>query len=400
MVSSSVLAIGLMSGTSADGVDAALVRITQRDAASRPSVATLAWRTTPYPEALRTAVLRVAAGGATTAREVCGLHAAIGEQFAAAALAICAHAGVEPAAISVIGSHGQTIWHEPAGTAPDYPWPPATLQVGQGQIIAHRTGVTTVFDFRPRDVAAGGQGAPLVPVVDYLLFADPDEGRILLNIGGIANLTVLPAGCTAESVFGFDTGPGNMLVDGAVWRLTGGVLAYDRDGEMAAAGRADERFLAMMLSEPYFGLRPPKSTGRELFGPAYLKRCLSEAAAMGIDPPGIVATLTELTVRTIASAVKESVRGRGPFSAVIAGGGGVHNPVLMRRLAAHLAGSGLRLCTTAAFGVDPDAKEAIAFALLAWLTLNGRTGNLPGVTGARQAVVLGVIAPGGRGGGV
>jgi anhydro-N-acetylmuramic acid kinase len=388
-----MLAVGLISGTSADGIDAALVRLDDRAGAGL-RVETLAWSTYVYPPAIRAAVLRVAAGEPTTAGEICRLHAAIGERFAAAALAVCSAAGVDPAGVGVIGSHGQTVWHEP-NPAGDGPLAVAsTLQLGQGQVIAERTGIATVFDFRPRDMAAGGQGAPLVPMVDQLLFADPSEGRILLNIGGIANVTALPGGTAGARAFGYDTGPGNMLIDGAVATLTRGQLAYDHNGAMASQGEEDPRLLERWLAEPYYQLSPPKSTGRELFGPAYLARCLSLAEQLNVSPPSVVATLTALTAVTIADSIASAVLPGGGFSRVIASGGGVHNPYLMRRLAERLAPMGLSLETSGAYGVDPDAKEAVAFAVLAWLTVHGRAGNLPAATGASRPVVLGVLAPG------
>ena len=388
-----MLAIGLISGTSADGIDAALVRV-DGQAGDGLRVETLAWSTYAYPPAIRATVLRIAAGEPTTAREICQLHAAIGDRFADAALAVCGAAGVDPAAVAVIGSHGQTVWHEPNPTGDGPLAVASTLQLGQGQVIAERTGIATVFDFRPRDIAAGGQGAPLVPMVDQLLFADPAEGRILLNIGGIANVTALPAGAVGARAFGYDTGPGNMLIDGAVAALTHGRLAYDHDGAMACQGEEDPRLLGRWLAEPYYQLPPPKSTGRELFGPAYLARCLALAEQLKVSPPSVVATLTALTAVTIADSISDAVLPSGGFSKVIASGGGIHNPYLMRRLAERLAPMGLSLETSSAYGVDPDAKEAVAFAVLAWLTLHGRSGNLPAATGASRPVVLGALAPG------
>jgi anhydro-N-acetylmuramic acid kinase len=243
-------------------------------------------------------------------------------------------------------------------------------------------------------MAAGGQGAPLVPAVDQLLFADQDQGRILLNIGGISNLTALPAGVGHQPVLGFDTGPGNMLIDGAVTRLTGGRLAYDRDNEIGARGRVDQTLLQELLAEPYYRLPPPKSTGRELFGVAYVAGCLARAGALGLDDASVVTTLTALTSVTIADAIERFVIPCADFAEVIAAGGGIHNPLLMRLLRERLAGMGLALTTTDSFGVHPDAKEALAFAVLAYLTLNGRPGNVPAVTGAAMPLVLGSISPG------
>ncbi len=353
-------------------------------------------------------MLRVAGGAPTTAGEMCRLNVAIGESFAAAAGRVGSEARQPLAGVAVIGSHGQTVWHEPALGGPGPLHPASTLQLGQAQVIAERTGVTTVADFRARDMAAGGQGAPLVPMVDYLLFSHPAEGRILLNIGGIANITSLPAGGGPGAVTGFDTGPGNMLLDGLVSRLSGGRQAYDRDGGWARAGNVDESLLAELLREPFYGLRPPKSTGRELFGGKYVEKCISMARTRGIRDADLAATLTELTAATIGGAIAQFVlqdtaargdaenagRRRNGFQVAIAAGGGAHNPAIMGALGRRLASLGLRLTTSDEFGVPVDGKEAVAFAVLAYLTLSGRPGNLPSATGARRPVVLGCIAPG------
>lgn len=388
-----MLAIGLISGTSADGVDAALVEI--RPHGNRLRAHARQWLTMEYPPALREAVLRVAGGAPTTAGEICRLNVAVAESFAQAATQVCADACIPLSAVEVIGSHGQTIWHEPAPTGGGALYPASTLQIGQPQVIAERTSVTTVGDFRARDMAVGGQGAPLVPMVDYLLFSDAQEGRILLNIGGIANITALPAGGEPEGVAGFDTGPGNMLLDGLVNSLSGGELAYDRDGAWARRGRPDAALLSALLDEPYYRLKPPKSTGRELFGADYLRKCVAMAKARGVSDADLVATVTALTAATIAGAIEEFVLPGGGLQVVIAAGGGAHNPAMMDDLGARLAAHGLRLTTADQYGVPVDGKEAVAFAVLAYLTIAGRPGNLPSVTGARKPVVLGVTAPGG-----
>jgi anhydro-N-acetylmuramic acid kinase len=386
-----MLVIGLISGTSADGVDAALVEI------STPFRLCLrGWLTVPYPPRLRQAVLSLGSGDAATAGDVCRVSFAVAGAFAEAALAVCRQAGVSPDEVDLVGSHGQTVWHEPAPADPELWAAGSTLQLGQPAVIAERTGIRTIADFRPRDMAAGGQGAPLTPIVDYMLFSHATEGRILLNIGGIANITVLPAGGSLEGVRGFDTGPGNMLIDGAVTALTGGASHYDRDGQMAGSAQGDAAWLDELIrEEPYYGRTPPKSTGRELYGPAYLQRCLRRASERGLTPEATVATLTELTAATIAGAIDRYVLPEGDFRRLIASGGGIHNAALMRSLRRRLGALGLDLATSDLPGaLPPDAKEAVAFAVLAWLTASGLPGNIPGVTGAERPAALGVDCPG------
>jgi len=394
-----MLVIGLISGTSADGVDAALVEIVEDKAPdTRLAVDLRAWLTVPYPDILRETILRIATGAPTSAGEICQASFAIGGAFADAALRLCAEAGVAPGDVQLVGSHGQTVWHDPVAGRPAL-WPGgSTLQLGQAALIAERTGITTVSDFRPRDMAAGGQGAPLVPMVDYLLFRDAAEGRLLLNLGGIANVTVLPAGCGPQDVLGFDTGPGNMLIDGAVLALSDGAQRYDRGGAWALAGAVQAGLLDELLSEPYYNEPPPKSTGRELFGRSYTERLIERGRRSGMSDADIVATVTELTAATVAAAVDGFVlRGatRGGFGTVVASGGGTHNQALMGALARRLAPMGIRLCESEAVcGIASDAREAVAFAVLAWLTWQCRAGNVPSVTGARRPVVLGSITPG------
>lgn len=393
------LVIGLISGTSADGVDAALVRIHGGDPAGGGvpedfGLELLGWLTAPYPPPLRRAVLRLGSGETTTAGEVCRTSFAVAGAFAGAALELCRQVGVSPRQVDLIGSHGQTVWHEPATLDAGLWAGGSTLQLGQPAVIAELTGIPTAGDFRPRDLAAGGQGAPLVPVVDYLLFRDPVEGRVLLNLGGIANLTALAPGAGLQAVSGFDTGPGNMLIDGAVTALTGGRVTYDRDGAMAAGFQPDQRWLDELVEgEPFYHRPPPKSTGRERFGPEYLGRCLDRARQLGLGPEAIVATLTELTAATVAGAIERYVMPGWRFGRVIASGGGVHNRTLMGRLARRLGRLGLELGVSDG-KLPSDAKEAVAFAVLGWLTAAGRPGNLPRVTGAARPVVLGAVWPG------
>jgi anhydro-N-acetylmuramic acid kinase len=369
-----------MSGTSADGVDAALVAV-RAGAGGRPLVRTVAALTAPYPRALRERLLRVPE---VDAREVARLDAEIGERLAAATLRVLARAGVAPSRVAFVASHGHTVAHLPRRGRGG-----ATLQVGEPAVVAERTGIPVVADFRPRDVAAGGEGAPLVPFADRWLLGRPGEVVACQNVGGIANVTALGPG--EADLLAFDTGPGMMAVDLAVAHATGGRLRYDPGGRMAAAGRVDEGLLAAWMAHPYLRRRPPKSTGREEFGLPFagpiLRRARSAAARRGL-----VATLTAFTAESIADAYRRFLP--RPSSCVVSGGG-AHNRALLARLARALPG--VEVVTSAARGVDPDFKEAVAFALLGWACLRGVPNTEPGATGARAPVVAGAVWPGGRG---
>jgi anhydro-N-acetylmuramic acid kinase len=385
-----MLIVGLMSGTSLDGIDAALVEV---GGASTDDVNARVVRALilPYDDARREAIHAAIVAG--TAEALCGLHAELGEWLAEAAVRVCAEAGVELSSVDAIGSHGQTVWHRP----PSPEARGATFQLGDPATIAERTGRPVVSDFRARDVAAGGHGAPLVPWVERLLFADPRGPRALQNIGGIGNVTRVPAKWSDEPVFAFDTGPGNALIAAAVELATGGRHSFDRGGALAARGEVDHELLADLLRHPYFAAAPPKSTGREEFGRPFVAR-LAEA----MRPEGdrdwldLVATLTELTARTIADAYARWVTPRGIHEVVVTGGG-ARNPTLMGRLRALL--DPLPVVDGAALGIDPDAKEAVAFALLAWAHLRGIPANVPEATGARGLRVLGSLTPGAGGAG-
>lgn len=294
--------------------------------------------------------------------------------------------------VALIGSHGQTIQHLPQPAALAGRRIAATLQIGEPCVIAERTGVTTVADFRPRDMACGGQGAPLVPYVDYLLLRHRRRGRLVLNLGGIANFTWLPPACRAADVLAFDTGPGNMLLDALVGLLTRGCRTYDRDGAMAARGCVSQPLLRSLLRHPYLRRRPPKSTGRETFGVPFAERLLRESA---LPPKDLLATVTAFTAASVRDAYDRFIRPLGRADEVIASGGGCHNRTLMRRLADAFASIPVR--TSDDFGIPVDAKEAMAFAILAHETIVGRPGNLPSATGERRAVLLGKIVPGRHG---
>ena len=371
--------IGLMSGTSADGVDACLARI--EEAGDKLHSRIEGSVTVPFAPDTRRRILDV-----RTVEDVCRLNFELGEVFARAALEACSQAGVSPGDVDAIGSHGQTVFHVAGGPAR------STLQIGEPCVIAQRTGITTVADFRTADIAAGGTGAPLVPIVDFLLLADSRIDRVALNVGGIANVTCLPAGCTVDGVVAFDTGPGNMVIDGLMALLTGGCETFDRDGAMAASGCVCEDMLSKLLGDDYYKMPPPKSTGRERFGRAFAGEVLDAGRAAGLSDEDILATATALTARTITGAMA-SLAGTGRNDAeVIVSGGGVHNATMMRMLRDGLRGA--RVVPSDEAGIPADAKEALAFAVLAWLTLAGRLGNVKGATGASERVVLGKIIPG------
>ena len=349
---------GVMSGTSLDGIDVAIVEIAGR------RVETVGFQFTPYPDAVQLAILDVS-NLATFGGSISRLNFRLGELYARAVLRAIRRYGP----IELIGCHGQTIYHEGGAH---------TLQIGEAAVVAERTGVPVVSNFRARDIAAGGQGAPLVPYVDYLLFRHPKRTRIALNIGGIANITVIPAGAAPGDVVAFDTGPGNMVID-ALAREMG--LPCDRGGKIAASGRVDRALLDDLLADPYYRRPPPKSAGREQYGAAFVARLKSS----GLPMPDLIATATVLTAATVAMGVGMH---RLPADLIVSGGG-VHNPQIM----AHLAGflPGIAISTSTNHGIDADAKEAIAFAMLAHQTWRKRPSNLPSATGAKHAVILGGI---------
>jgi anhydro-N-acetylmuramic acid kinase len=366
-----------MSGTSLDGIDVAIVDI--RGQRIQP----VATHSVPYPKAVREAILGVS-NTMTHTGAIARIHFLLGELYAEAIRATCRLKRLPMSSIELCGMHGQTIFHE--GAPVKFLGRPiaSTFQIGDPAVVAERTGLRVISNFRERDIAAGGQGAPLVPYVDYLLFRHRRIGRVALNIGGIANITVLPAGVARENVIAFDTGPGNMVIDALVYRLTEGKQNCDRDGRIARRANIHARMLESMLSDPYFKLPPPKTTGRELFGREFVGGLI----ATGIPIEDLIATATEFAARSIAAAILNYA---DRVKEVIAAGGGVRNRWLMTRLDELLPGLDLRI--SADYGINPDAKEAIAFAVLAHEFAKGRAGNLPSATGARRAVLLGRDTP-------
>lgn len=362
-----------MSGTSVDGIDAALVRV--RGGGPGTVVELEHFATYPFEPAVREAVFRLFRPETATVADVCRMNFTLGEVFARVALQLMADAGVSAEQVDLIGSHGQTVWHEPQPVEAGGISSRSTLQVGEAAVIAERTGVPVVADFRVRDIAAGGQGAPLVPYLDYCLLRDPRLNRATQNIGGIGNVTYLPAGCRLSGILAFDTGPGNMVIDALCAEYFG--QPFDRDGAIAASGRVDPALLVELMAHPYLEQAPPKTTGRELFGVQFARQLFGRA-----KPADLVATATAFTAHSIAHAYRRFL---GPVDELVVGGGGARNPVLMAMLAEALPGT--RVCTHEAVGMNSDAKEAIAFALLANDCVLGLTTNVPGATGGRPAIL-------------
>lgn len=379
--------VGLMSGTSADGIDAVVVELADSNHGLKAGLRAHVHR--GFEARFRQRILSACLHG--TVAELCELNFLLGEKFAAAALEAIKQARLKPSQITAIGSHGQTVHHLPNAAHP------STLQIGEPCVIAERTGITTVADFRVRDMAAGGQGAPLVPFADWVLFTDKVRPRIVQNIGGIGNLTFLPPRAVLSDVVAFDTGPGNMVIDATVAALSNGRLGYDPGGRWAAQGMVSEALLADCMAHPFLRRKPPKTTGREEFGEMFLKRLFATARRLRLTDADIVATVTDFTAASIASAYRRFVLPRLrprqlPGIQIILGGGGVRNTTLVRMLQDR-TGFGT-VCGHEDFGIDSSAKEPLAFAILAHETLAGRAGNVPSATGAHRAVVLGKIVPG------
>ncbi|MDP9349981.1 MAG: anhydro-N-acetylmuramic acid kinase [Chloroflexota bacterium] len=374
----------MISGTSVDAIDVAVCEFAPT-APGALSLRLLAHAEQPYPPDLRARVLSLFQAGESRLDDLTELGFLLGEAFADAALRTIETAGMGPNDIDLVASHGQTIWHlmEPART-------PSTLQMGEAAVIAQRLGASVVSDFRVADVAAGGQGAPLVSFLDVLLLGHPEMTRAVQNIGGIGNVTFLPSGSALEGAYAFDTGPGNALIDYAARVYTEGEQVYDRDGRMAADGTPHPGMLSEALAHPYYALPPPKTTGREMFGDPYAASLLDRAVRLGLSPTDTVATLTALTAQSIARAYREF--GPTHLDEVVLSGGGAANPVLVAGIRAELPGVAVRSLDE--LGLPGYIKEAVAFALLGYQCLHGRPSNVPSCTGAVAPVVLGKITPG------
>ncbi len=379
-----MIVIGLMSGTSVDGIDAAVVEVT----GSPPDLSAqlLAFEFVPFEAAQRQRILALFDPQQADPQTVCQMNFVIGEWFAEAALQAIRSSGLSVEEIDLIASHGQTFYHH-VGPGVDTP---STLQIGESAVISVRTGVTTVADFRVADVAVGGQGAPLVSYVDWLLLRHPTKSRAVQNIGGIANVTYLPAGGDAGATLAFDSGPGNMIIDAVVAWQTQGAQTYDTGGRLAAEGMIGEELLAELMEHPYLSLPAPKTTGREEFGAQFAARVIARAKARGVSGRDAIATVTGFTAWSIADAYRTLLPALP--DEIILGGGGAHNPTLRQMLSQALPG--VAILTHRDVGMDDDAKEALAFAVLGYECWHGRPGNLPSCTRADQVLPLGKITPG------
>jgi anhydro-N-acetylmuramic acid kinase len=380
-------AIGMMSGTSVDGIDAAIVKIYEQDGVR---IELVHFDSIPYEEEIRNEILTLCHPKLARIEMISGMNMLLGELFANAAKKVIQDAGLKPNDISFISSHGQTIFHQPEASLIGNHSVTSTLQIGDISMIAERTGITTVGDFRTRDMAVGGQGAPLVPYADYLLFCHKELGRVLVNIGGISNLTVLPANAEESDVLAYDTGPGNMIMDYFAKQLSGGKLSFDFDGQLASSGKVHENWLGELLTVPYYNQIPPKSTGRELFGEMYARKLWQEADRLNINEHDRIATVTALTARTITNEIKRHMQSTYIHEVYISGGGS-NNSFLMNEIESALPNE-VNLRRMDDLGMSADAKEAMIFALLGYQYLNKRTNNLPSATGATKKVMMGKVA--------
>lgn len=382
--------VGLMSGTSVDGIDAALVEIGGSDQA--PEVRLLAFEDRPWPERVREQIFPLFRPETATVDKIGYMNFLMGEIYAQAVVSVVEKAGLTLADIDLIGSHGQTIWHAPEPCDKDGFPVTFTVQIGEGSVIAARTGVPTVSDFRVADLAVGGQGAPLVPFSEYLLYRRSGETILLQNIGGIGNMTVLPGEEGPEAVYAFDTGPGNMIIDAVVSALTGGEKTYDAGGAMAAQGKVDQDLLAMLQQDPYYTMSLPKTTGRERFGLQYVGKILDYAREHGLSDADLLATVTDLTAWSIADAYGRYVLPGRQATELVVGGGGSYNATLLGFLRERFAPYGVKVLTQEDLGWSSDAKEAVAFAIMADRCVREKPNVLPSVTGARQAAIMGKIS--------
>jgi anhydro-N-acetylmuramic acid kinase len=385
---------GVMSGTSADGVDVALCRVSPAlRSGSAPRLKILGHRDFAYDKKLRTMILAVAGGEVTSAAELTRLSWRLGEVYAECVETVSRELKLKP---QLIACHGQTIYHQ--ATPAKFLSKPlrCTSQIGEAAVLAERLKIPVVSDFRPADLAAGGQGAPLVPMLDYCLFRHESKNRLLLNLGGIANITALPAGCNTDDVLAFDTGPANMIIDAAMYRLYG--RSFDKDGAIAARGRVLDTVVKHLLQTKYFSAAPPKSCGREEFGVAMTDNLLTLCKREQGRKQDVIATATALTAESILDAYRRfcwphlgQCAPLARANEMFVAGGGAHNATLMRMLTEGFAELGVKVTTTANAGLAVEAKEAAAFALLGWLTWHGLPGNIPSATGASRAVVLGKV---------
>jgi len=381
------IVIGLMSGTSADGVDTALVKIKGNGFSTK--VKLICFQVYPYPKSVRKKIFNVFSPKTGTVDKICHLNFVLGELFAKAALKIILKANLKSSQIDLIGSHGQTIYHIPIERREGNLRIRSTLQIGEPSVIAERTGITTIADFRTRDVSAGGQGAPLAPYVDYILFKDKRKTRAIQNIGGIGNVSLIPASPKLGDVVAFDTGPGNMLIDAVSQIITQGRRAYDKNGVMASQGKANKKLLDELMDHPYLKKIPPKTTGREEFGVQFAYQVIKKARALHIKNKDLLTTVTTFTADSIYYAYKNFIFPQHQVDEIIISGGGSYNITLFNFLRKRFYP--IPVFRTEDFGISGKAKEAITFAILANETISGNPANVPSATGAKKAVILGKI---------
>ncbi len=381
--------IGLMSGTSFDGIDACLVKITGNGLSTEIEI--IEFETYPYKEEIRELIFDASKEQTGRVDKICQLNFTLGKLFADAAGQIAEKSSIPISDIDIIGSHGQTIYHISSLKEKADKDVRSTLQIAESSVIAQETGVTTVADFRTRDIAAGGEGAPLVPYADFILFGRDGIDRAVQNIGGIANVTFLPAGCSINEIIAFDNGSGNMIIDRLAEIITEGKLKYDKDGGLASKGKLNQDLLGRLCSHPYLSIPPPKSTGREDFGIQFSDDLYEELKRDNVDVFDTINTVTAFTAKTISDSYRKYIQPSYKISEVVMSGGGVYNPILFQYLKDYLGD--MRIRKVEEFGIPSDAKEALAFAILANETICGNTGNVPSATGARERVVLGKIIP-------
>ena len=382
--------IGLMSGTSCDGIDACLVKITGNGLSTEVDI--IGFETYPYKNEIRESIFEASCKETGTVDKICRLNFILGKLFADAVRQIAGKLSVPLSEIDIVGSHGQTIYHISSLKEKNDKEVRSTLQIGESSVIAQETGVTTVADFRTRDIAAGGEGAPLVPYADFILFGRDDIGRAIQNIGGISNVTFLPAGKNINEIIAFDNGPGNMIIDRFAEIITDGRLKYDKNGELASKGKLNQDLLERLCNHPYLLKHPPKSTGREDFGIQFSDDLFKEFQRDNIDVYDSIATVTAFTAKSISDSYRKFIQPCCRIDEVIVSGGGVNNPVLSQFLKDYLVDISIRKLDD--FGIPSDAKEALAFAILANETICGNPCNVPSATGAKESVVLGKIIPG------
>lgn len=378
--------VGLMSGTSADGVTASLVEVEGNYTGTKVSL--INYHTYPYDEHTRTLVFELFDLEKSNVEKICEANFLLGEVFAKAAVEVVKDSKLNLNEIDLIGSHGQTIYHIPKGKIVKK----STLQIGELAVIAERTGITTIGDFRKRDVAAGGDGAPLVPYVDFILFRSDKKSIIIQNIGGISNLTFLPSGCNEGEVVAFDTGPGNMVIDYLIKKYTAGKLNYDIDGQIASRGEVNKELLNYFMKNEYFSLPPPKSTGREVFGSHFAETFALQGEKLGLKKEDIIATATALTAESIVKSYENFILDKETIDEVYISGGGLKNKTLVNMIRKRLPQ--IPVLPFDVLGFPSEARESVYFAILANEFVHGNKANLPNVTGASKRVLLGVLVPG------